>query len=215
MVSLDPNSTKGINGYADSSRFPGESEDKAIRRRVSMHEFLMTGGVFLGTDPQTKKPIYSDPIDPLTVADEHPECPWHGVDWDGTRCSAWVEILAGRGTGEVVDPTLAELRSRTHEDLAYMRTKLRVARDQQEPFFRNSDAPGGNPDKQIPIPSVPRPGGYPWDKQGAQFSGSQHRSVEKRIEPMEDARDTAIEHLGEAVPDSIEIDGDEEGEDNE
>lgn len=209
MVTFDPNSTKGINGYADSSRFPGEDESKAIRRRVKMHEFLMTGGVLLGEEPKTRKPIYSEPIDPLTVAELHPECPWHGVDRDGTRCTAWVEIIEGRGTGEVVEPTLAELRGRTHEDLAEMRTKIRVARDQQDSFFRNSDAPGENPRTEPPMALSPKPGGYPWDKKSPSFSGSQHRSAERYIEPVEDARDTAIEHLGEEIPDTIEVDGDE------
>lgn len=203
----------GLNGWSDTARYsPGEMPDAVLLRRVKMHEFLMTGGVYLGVDPETKRAVYSEPIDPDTVADEHPDCPWHGVDADGTKCAAWEEIVAGRGSGESVSPTLGELRNRSDEELRDSRERLRVAKDQKDGV--NGWEPGGNPK---PVRESPPPakkgGGYPWDRDKADksFTGSQHRSAE-RYQPIEDARDTAMESLGETVPDEIVIEGDEEDE---
>jgi hypothetical protein len=206
---------QGINGWADTARFDGETEEKALRRRVRMHEFLMTGGIQLTSKPTV---TYSEPIDPLTVAEEYPDCPWHGVDPDGTKCSAWEEIVAGRGTGEVVSPTLPELRGKTYDELADERAKLRVARDQAEGFFiPQIDAPGANPRKEAS--SKFKPGAHNGASTLAQFSGSQHRADERRtyIEPEPDARDVAIDALqAEAVPDEIVFeDGEDEGDEEE
>jgi hypothetical protein len=199
---------QGVNGWADSARFKGEDETKALKRRVRMHEFLMTGGIQL-----TQKPTvtYSEAIDPATVAEEFPDCPWHGVDPDGTKCSAWEEIIAGRGTGEVISPTLTELRGRTYDELADERAKLRVARDQAEGFFiPQIDAPGANP--RIEAGSKFKPSTDP----RLSFEGSQHRADERRtyIEPEPDARDVAIDALqAEAVPDEIVFEDGESEED--
>lgn len=59
--------------------FPGETPDKALARRVKMHEFLIPGGVQLGYNDDLKMQ-YSDAID----VDATPACPWHGED-----CPAW------------------------------------------------------------------------------------------------------------------------------
>lgn len=197
---------QGLNGWANTARFPNESSETALRRRVKMHEFLMSGGVYLGIDPETGRALYSELVDPATAADEYPDCPWHGTDPDGTKCSAWEAIITGRGTGEPVSPTLTELRNLSDEELQDARARIRVARDQKDGI--QTWMPGENPRREFP-PLPARGGGNKmswYDDPGA----SQHRSAEPSIE---DARDTAMEHLGESIPDTIEIEGDEEDED--
>jgi hypothetical protein len=199
--------------WPDSQTFPGESKDNALRRRVKMHEFLATGGVQLGIDPATKRMTYSGPVDPATT----PECPWH-PDYPGVApCAAWEEIKAGRGSGEVVSPTLAELRDRTPEELRDARERIRVARDQAEGIFdQTRNVPGEDPRIQRPAPKpAPRtsPSGSSQNKM-AWYDDPDlgaHRVSETRPR-LEDARDTAMSSLGGEVPDEIIIDGDEDEE---
>lgn len=77
---------------------PSETEQHALRRQVSMHEFLMTGGVQLGY--KDGKMAYSGPVTPIT----HPACPWHNPG-----CEAWAEITAGRGKWTALESELSDL----------------------------------------------------------------------------------------------------------
>ncbi len=198
--------------WPDGQTFPGESKEHALARRVKMHEFLATGGVQIGTDPVTKRAVYTGPVDPAST----PECPWH-PDYPGiTPCSAWEEIKAGRGSGEVVSPTLAELRSRTPEELRDARERIRVARDQSEGIFEQTrNVPGEDPRVERPVKPAPRTSLS--DNKMAWYDDpdlSAHRVSETRPR-LEDARDTAMVNLGEIVPDEIIIDGDEDGDEGE
>lgn len=84
--------------WPDNLVGPGETPETALLRRVKMHEFLMTGGIQIGTDKQTGRAVYSGPVDPSVTT----ECPWH-PEISGTQsCAAWTEIVAGRGSGEAV-----------------------------------------------------------------------------------------------------------------
>lgn len=66
---------------------PGETAADAILRRIKMHEFLMSGGVYQGLDARGCA-TYGPPL----KAEEHPICPFHNRE-----CDAWEEIRAGRG----------------------------------------------------------------------------------------------------------------------
>lgn len=214
--------------WPDNQTFPGETKEKALARRVKMHEFLMTGGVQIGTDPVTKRAVYTGPVNPANT----PECPWH-PDYPGVApCSAWEEIKAGRGSGEVVSPTLAELRSRTPEELRDARERIRVARDQSEGIFEQTrNVPGEDPRVERPVKPALKPAPrlglghtdpapstgnkmswYDDPELNGGYAPSQHRSAEPRLE---DARDTAMVNLGEIVPDEIIIDGDEDDDEGE
>ena len=80
---------------------PGEtdSDGRTPRRRIMMHEFLMSGGIQKGY--VDGKMAYSGPVGP---SDYH-DCPWHGAD-----CWAWVEIREGRGEWTRMEAELANLR---------------------------------------------------------------------------------------------------------
>ena len=86
--------------WPDDNTLPGETLEAALRRRVMMHEFLAPGGV-RQVDKSTGAVTYSAPVDPATT----PQCPWHEGD-----CTAWREIVEGRGTGTVFSPTIVERR---------------------------------------------------------------------------------------------------------
>ncbi len=86
----------------------GETEQSALKRRVKMHEFLMTGGIQIGLN-SAQIMEYTGPIDdPVAYG---PACPWHGEG-----CSAWAVIFAGdndgTGTRNESGFTLAELREK-------------------------------------------------------------------------------------------------------
>ena len=76
-----------------------DDEGRTARRRIMMHEFLMTGGVQTGNDKG--KAIYSPPI----VAAAHEVCPWHAPN-----CEAWAEIRAGRGVWTKLEDELSAAR---------------------------------------------------------------------------------------------------------
>jgi hypothetical protein len=185
--------------------FPGETEAAAIRRRVKMHEFLMTGGTQLGV--VDGKMTYSDPIDAATT----PVCPWHDED-----CIAWAEIQAGRTTPYTDGPTLAELRDLTNEDYTEGRAKLSIEVGRNEP---TSVATGSFPTKPgVYAAAGPKTGGNPWDK-GGPSSYTPGSNVGTgggwaRKNRIEDARDTVEREFSGLMPegDVIEIDGDEDDE---
>ena len=81
---------------------PGEidGDGRTPRRRIMMHEFLMTGGTQKGY--VDGKMAYSGPVSP---SDYH-DCPWHGTD-----CWAWVEIREGRGEWTRMEAELATART--------------------------------------------------------------------------------------------------------
>ena len=79
---------------------PGETLERALLRRVKMHEFLIPGGV-MQVDTKTGEVTYSDEVEVATT----PVCPWHDAD-----CPAWAELRAGRGTGTTFSPTIVERR---------------------------------------------------------------------------------------------------------
>jgi len=213
-------STRLRERWPDNQTFPGETKENALRRRVKMHEFLMTGGVQIGFDPATKRALYSGPVDPATT----PECPWHPNHPGLAPCSAWEEIKAGRGSGEVVSPTLAELRNRTPEELRDARERIRVARDQAEGVFEQTrNVPGEDPrterpaTKPAPRVSLTKPSNkmawYDNDTAMKQEADRSHGYTDQPdFDHLEDARDTAVASLGEEVPDEIIIDGDEDDE---
>lgn len=203
--------------WPDGRTFPGEPKEHALARRVKMHEFLATGGVQIGTDPVTKRAVYTGPVDPANT----PECPWHPDSPGVAPCSAWEEIKAGRGSGEVVSPTLAELRGRTTEELRDARERIRVARDQSEGIFEQTrNVPGEDPRVERPVKPVkpavkfkPTGGNKMSWYDDPELNGG-HAAIsgaaKVRRERLEDARDTAMVNLGEIVPDEIIIDGDED-----
>lgn len=122
--------------YPDDLAFTNESPEAALRRRVRMHEFLATGGIQVGIDKKSGRTMWSRPIDPMVVK----LCPWHPAP-----CSAWEEIRAGRGSGEVPSPTLPELREQSRAELRDKRERLRVAREQADGVFDpRFGVPGGD-----------------------------------------------------------------------
>lgn len=187
--------------WPDGQTGPGETPDRALLRRVKMHEFLMSGGVQISTNPVT----YSEPLDPAFPETLPSECPWHPDYPNLAPCTAWEEIKAGRGSGEQPKERLAELRGRTPEELSEARDRVRIARNQQtgifDPQFDESGAdprPVGAFAGAATLKPKKKTGGFPWDPKPSQ----------------EDARDTAFAELSAGfVPDEIEIDGDEDGED--
>ena len=86
----------------------GETEESALKRRVKMHEFLMTGGIQIGLNSSGVMEYTAAIDDPVAYG---PACPWHGEG-----CSAWAVIFAGdndgKGERNVDGFTLAELRER-------------------------------------------------------------------------------------------------------
>lgn len=129
--------------WADDATHAGESVEAALVRRVKMHHFLAQGGVVVGIDAETKRGVYTSPIDIIKTA----ECPWHPRP-SGTStvqpCSAWVKLrqaLADPENPEMVkfltatvpkpQPTLAELRDMTVEEFEEERERLRIAMHQR------------------------------------------------------------------------------------
>lgn len=79
-----------------------DPEGRSLLRAIKAHEFSMTGGIPVGE--REGKVTYSDPI-----SETDPQwsilCPWHDGD-----CTAWNEIVAGRGYWTRMQRELAELR---------------------------------------------------------------------------------------------------------
>lgn len=128
--------------WADEQRFPNETDDRAMARRIRMHEFLMPGGVQTGY--VNGKMTYSEPVDPTT----DPVCPWHGQG-----CSAWTEIAEGRGLGKQDGPTITELREMDNE--------LEVDRRTGEIIERGTRRVTSEPEY---ISHKPKQVGNPWDR---------------------------------------------------
>ena len=97
------------NAWVDQQLQPGDKGDpaRALIRRVKQHEFVMSGGLVEKVEGGIT--TYGPPVDPAKT----PVCPWHGEG-----CSAWKEIVEGRGTGTFDGPTLRELREMTPEEIA-------------------------------------------------------------------------------------------------
>ena len=70
----------------------GETEESALKRRVKMHEFLMTGGIQIGLNSSGVMEYTAAIDDPVAYG---PACPWHGEG-----CSAWAVIFAGDNDGK-------------------------------------------------------------------------------------------------------------------
>lgn len=173
--------------WPDGQLNPGQTPASQLKRRVKQHEFLMTGGIHIGIDDQHRA-IYTPPIvDPGL----YPECPFHNGP-----CTAWNEILEGRGTGEPISQTLLEIRNRTPEERMALRDERR-ARERAESEQPNKMA---------------------WydDDQMARDAESSFGNQRRTRVKLEDSRDTAILELalgGEPIPDEITFeDGDEEDE---
>lgn len=115
------------------TNFPGEPPESRLRRSIRMHEFMITGGTLAGYDAETKRAIWTEDVDP----DVTPVCPWH----QPSSCVAWDEIRAGRGSGEVPSPTLAELRNQDSEELQDKGERIMIAAEQQRVFATEPSQP--------------------------------------------------------------------------
>jgi hypothetical protein len=129
MAIQTPQGSQAHADWIDNTLIPGDkgSFDKALARRIKMHEFLATGGVVIEiaggittygpaidiTDLAAEYALlnYDDEADKIT-ARHLVTCPWHGYP-----CSAWFEIIEGRGYGATDGPTLRELRERTPDEI--------------------------------------------------------------------------------------------------
>jgi len=215
---------------------PGETVDQALLRKVKMHEFLMTGGVKTGIN-EYGMVVYSDPITVMTspICPWHDkDCPAWDEIVDGRGHWTRIERELGEALADLADAAVdsdeqvalslyAEklleqlelrprdalaLRERTTEQVEaekaeYQRKRAkgrsdldRVAAIAQEKAQRMSG---------VMVPAGPKTGGNPWDRKTTLVN---ERTGEIREPRLVDSRDEAIEAFG-AVPDTIEIDGEE------
>ena len=179
-----------------------------LKRSIRMHEFMMTGGVLAGYDPETGRAIWTEDVDPQVT----PVCPWH----QPVRCLAWDEIRAGRGSGDVPSPTLAELRGQTSEELQDKTEQLMIARGQQQLDTQPkifAPAPNAHSMDWYDQPGQSQHGHG--QQQGRSYGSELRR---RRAEEMRSraAMNDELEFLNitKQIPDEIEIDG-PEGEEGE
>lgn len=216
---------------------PGETEAQGRLRRVKMHEFLMTGGIVEST--KDGHVTYSKP---LTVLDALgiPECPWHGANCDAwilirkgeghwtkleSELDALDEILSQKTAAGKEKPSkeqwdrynelrdelslrpksLNETRERSEEQI---KADKRAALKKQNAEL--NDRTGG-----VYAAAGPKGPGNPWDKKPQSTStGTYKPNWKPKPVQKDDARDDAVAAfaLGDAIPDTIEIEGDEDDE---
>lgn len=190
MSELTPTPTTA-KAFADAARFPGEDDATAMRRRITMHEYLMTGGVLMGTE--NGKAVYSDPI---TVAHlgqgSFEQCPWHGED-----CTAWEAIRAGDGVWTKLEAELWSLQENRSEH-GGVEVAERIANLQDElslrPIQVRTERPAAR--ERVIRDSV-------LEKKIAKQAGKKK---------PEDARDVAFKNLRGSDEETISFEGNEEEE---
>lgn len=207
-------------------------DGRTLKRRIKMHEFLMTGGVQTGYNDKGEM-TYSGPI---TVVND-PVCPWHGLS-----CEAWQEIVAGRGEWTAMEAELAQaqgaleveknesqlefikseidrlteklemrprdakqLRGRTPEQIEAER-KLILKMKKSNVYAAAGPKTGGNPWDRKEIPAQARKVRDDWNDNAPMWSGKPYTPPE----PEADSRNDAVAAFaGEEVPDEIVVEGDE------
>ena len=207
---------------------PGETEAHALKRRITMHEFLMTGGVQIGY--QDGKMAYSPAIGP----DEREQCPFH----EDVDCIAWREIREGRGHWTRLEAELSELEAELvdafrkpvdgpdDDEIDALMIQVAEAREALalRPRSITEIREKNARDEWAGSQDVIRPtGGDPWNRKST-VGGSNWREEQENglgygaasrpyAKPrLEDARDTAVSELSAAanIPHEIEIEGDED-----
>lgn len=194
--------------FADTARFPGENAETAMRRRITMHEFLMTGGVQLGLDSKMQMQ-YSEPIGLAELAGpQYTDCPWH----PGQDCAAWEMIRSGSGhwtaKEQELQDVLADLEQWVIQDGDEAQNDLlaRVTALQEELELRPRQVRNAEQPSRAQKPERDRA----LEKKIAKQRGHVRAHVIKgeQILNAEDVR----EALGSTGPETIEFDNDDEGE---
>lgn len=203
--------------------FPTEAvsndpEGRSLLRAIQAHEFSMTGGVRVGE--REGKLTYSDPIDhhdPKWAI----KCPWHEGD-----CTAWDEIVAGRGKWTRMEDELKAARAKYQAGVDKLSVeKLKKLHEQITNLEWQLDMrPRDAKALRERTPEMIRE-----EKAKAEFTRSQNKrkmadslleaqraiaklNGEKFEEPVSETTKSAVSNLSGDVPDEIIIDGEEEGE---
>lgn len=171
MTDLTPTPTTA-KAFADLTRFPGEDAAQALHRRVTMHEYLMTGGIRI--EGKKGEPVTYGPE--ITIHDlakgEFSDCPFH----PGEECSAWAEIRAGDGFWTKMEFELDALENdmESNGDMAGQDRYRELAeqltlRPKQVPRERQPKFTPRVPQDHALSRKVAKQGGrkpFPWSKEG-------------------------------------------------
>ena len=217
---------------------PGETPQAGTLRRVKMHEFLMSGGIQTGYNAEGKM-TYGDPITVATnpVCPWHGEdCEawgeivagrgyWTKMESDLTELKRLHADAVKEGdetTTEVlsfeVDKLVTALelrprdalalRSRGAEQIAQERAEHEKAKARFQQIATQAAATARRMDR-VYAPAGQKSGGNPWDR-GPMVVNERTGEILEPVEPQPDRDEVMAAFIGQAVPDRIEIDGEED-----